>query len=293
MGIFSSFFFPAKNEEDQQQKAIQKKFDILKYDGIRAQRIGKMEFAVQCFTEALKIQGDFETMKYLTSAYYLLNRHDDALELLHDMVDTGEEPVATRLMRANLLFAMENYAEAVADCMQVIELEPDNYIAYFQLAKAECALGEPTKAIDHLNKLTVLKDDFAEAYALRANIYLAMKKGTDALTDTEKLIDLTPEDEAAYLLRGRIYELMGDTDAASADCQQATEMNPFSEEAWLMAGRLLMTQEKYEEVIALFDEAIEHNEKSARAYAARALAKRQTGDCEGALADEKNVEELG
>ena len=291
MGFFSSLF-QVKTEEDQQQKADLKNFDILKYDGIRAQRMGKTEYAVKCFTEALKIQKDLETMKYLISACFTLNRHDQALEVLHEMVETGEEPAVTLLMRANFFLTMEKYAEALADCVQAIELEPNNYFAFFLSAKSELALGEPAKAIEHIDHATEIKENFAEGYTLRANIHLVMEKKNDALSDIEKVIELTPEDEMAYLLRGRIHELLDDTDAALADYQQALELNPFHEEAWLMAGRLMMAREKYDEAIALFDEAIEHIDKFTRAYAARAFAKHQTGDHEGALADEEKAAEF-
>jgi len=292
MGLFSSLFFQAKIEEDPQQKADLKNFDILKYDGIRAQRMGKTEYAAKCFTEALKIQRDSETMKYLISACYMLNRHDQALETLHKMVETGDEPVTALLMRANHFFMMGKYDEAAADCSQAIELEPDNYFAFFQLAKSELALGEPSKAIGHIDYAAGIKDNFAEGYTLRANINLAMEKINDALADIAKVIELTPEDETAYLLRGRIHELLGDNDAAFVDYQQVLELNPFSEDAWLMTGRLLMIRGKYDDAIALFDEAIEHIEKFTKAYAARAIAKRQTGDHEGALEDEEKAREL-
>jgi len=292
MGFFSSLFFSSNNEVDQQQKADRKNFDILKYDGIRAQRMGKLEYAAKCFTEALKIQQDFETMKYLVSVCYSLNRYDQALETLNGMVATGEEPANSLLMRANLLFAMGKHAESAADCIQVTELEPDHHFAFFLLAKSEHTLGESSKAIDHLDKVIGMNTGFAEGYALRAGINFAMEKGSDALTDVGKLIELTPEDETAYLLRGRIYELLGDTAAASLDYRQASELNPFNEEAYLLAGRILMAEGKYGEAIALFDEATENNEKFAQAYIARAFAKRQTGDHEGALADEEKSEEL-
>ena len=197
MGFFSSLFSPA-SEEDNQQKVDQKNFDILKYDGIRAQRMGKPEYAYKCFTEALKIQKDFETMKYLMSVCYMLNKHDQALEVLNEMVDAGQEPANTLLMRANLFFTMERNTEAADDCMRVIELEPENYLAYFQLAKAERALGKPDKSIDTLTHAIGVKDDFAEAYALRADIYHAQKCGKEALTDIEKLIELTPEELYTY-----------------------------------------------------------------------------------------------
>jgi len=292
MGFFSSLFFSSNSEEDQQQKADRKNFDILKYDGIRAQRMGKLEYAAKCFTEALKIQQDFETMKYLISVCYSLNRHDQALETLNGMVTTGKEPANSLLMRANLLFTMGKYAESAVDCAQVTDLEPDHHFAYFLLAKAEHALGESTKAIEHLDMAIGMNAGFAEGYALRAGIHLVLKKGNDALTDVEKLIELTPEDETAYLLRGNIYELLGDTDAAFFDYKQASELNPFNEEAYLLTGRLMMAQGKYDEAITLFDEAIENNEKFVLAYTARAFAKHQTGDHEGALSDEEKSREL-
>jgi pentatricopeptide repeat protein len=292
MGFFSSLFSPAQSEEDSQQKIDRKNFDILKYDGMRAQRIGKTEYAVKCFSEALKIQKDLETMQYLMSAYYVLNRFDEALEVLNEMVDAAQETAGILLARANLLFIMDRHEDAVADCKQVIALEPENCRAYFQMAKSERALGKLDEGVAGLTNAIVHKADFAEGYILRADLYLLLKKWNDALNDVEKVIELTPEDETAYLLRGRIHELLGDTAAAAADYRQVSEMNPFNEEAYLLAGRLMMSQEKYGKAIALFDEAIEHNEQFAKAYTARAQAKHKTGDTEGALADEKMAAEL-
>ena len=292
MGFFSSIFFSEKTEEDQQQKADHKKFDILKYDGIRAQRFGKTEYAIKCFTEALKYKEDFETMKYLMNAYYTLNRHDQALETLDAMVKTGIDQANVLLLRANFLFIMGNPSGAKADCVQAIELEPDNYSAYFQLAKIQHALDEPDEAIANVAHIISIKDDFAEGYALRATLYLSTGKGIEALADIEKLIVLSPEDETAYLLRGRIREFLGDPDAAFLDYQTAAELNPFNEEAYLLTGQLMLAREKYVEAIALFDEAIEQNENFAKIYMARAFAKRQSGDLEGAEADEKIAGEL-
>ena len=292
MGLFSSLFSSAKPEEDNQQKADLQHFDLMKYDGIRALRIGKTAYAAKCFTEALKIQKDLETMKYLMTAYNALEMHEEALETLDAMVATGEEPVDTLLMRANFLYMNEQYPEATADCEHIIKIEPDNFTAYFLLAKTTQKSGELEKAIGHLDKAIGIKEDFAEGYTLRADVYLAMEKGNDALADVEKVIELAPEDETAYLLRGRIYELLGNTDAAFLDYQSVLDLNPFNETAYLLAGRLLMSQEKYNEAIVLYDEATEHIENFAQAFLARAIAKHQIGDHEGALADETTAKEL-
>ena len=292
MGLFSSLFSSAKPEEDNKQEGDLQNFDLLKYDGIRALRINKPKYAVKCFTEALKIQIDIETMKYLMTAYNALDMTDEALETLDAMVATGEEQVDTLLMRANFLYMNEQYPEAIVDCEQIIELNPENFTAYFLWAKTEQQTGEYEKAIGHLDKAINLKEDFVEGYTLRADVYLAMKRGDDALADVEKVIKLAPEDETAYLLRGRIHELLGDHEAALLDYQSVLDLNPFNEVAYLLMGRLLMACEKYNDALVLYNEAIENIENFADAYTARAIVKHQIGDKEGALADEMIAIEL-
>ena len=57
MGFFKSFFSgKPDNPMAEQEKAKQKNFDIFKYDGMRAQRMGRHDYAINCFTEALAIR---------------------------------------------------------------------------------------------------------------------------------------------------------------------------------------------------------------------------------------------
>lgn len=71
MPNFFKSFFSGKSEtpESEKQKNDQKNFEIFKYDGLRAQRMGRPDYAVKCFTEALAIQKEFETMGYLSQLY--------------------------------------------------------------------------------------------------------------------------------------------------------------------------------------------------------------------------------
>mgnify|MGYP000799416441 CR=1 FL=1 len=77
------YLIPEKTREDK-AKNEQKNFDILKYDGVRAQKMGKLVYAIKCFTEALNIQEDFETMSYLVSAYTMANDADGSSILVDE-----------------------------------------------------------------------------------------------------------------------------------------------------------------------------------------------------------------
>ncbi|OAV69136.1 lipoprotein NlpI [Bacteroidales bacterium Barb6XT] len=287
MGNFLFSLFSSKKEEadGDVQKDELKKFDILKYDGMRAQRINRADYAVKCFTEALRIQKDFETMNYLVSAYVATHEPEKALSVLNEMIEVEPDNMELLLTRAHLLFQTGKGAEAVPDCLRAVEADEANPVAGFLLAKARRAAGDFSAAADCLTKVVNLKEDFADAFLLRAEVYLDMQQGEEALADALSAIRLVPEEEAAYLLRGRIQAHLGDTEAAESDYRKVLELNPFNEDAFLLLGSSLISSRKYDAAIALFDEALEQNEQFARAYAERARAKELNGDKEGALED--------
>ena len=87
MPNFFKSFFSGKSEtpESEKQKNDRKRFEIFKYDGLRAQRMGRPDYAVKCFTEALAIEEDFETMGYLSQLYIQTGETEKARELLEKM----------------------------------------------------------------------------------------------------------------------------------------------------------------------------------------------------------------
>jgi hypothetical protein len=41
--------------EDVEKESEKKQFDLMKYDGVRAMKMGQFDYAVRCFEEALKV----------------------------------------------------------------------------------------------------------------------------------------------------------------------------------------------------------------------------------------------
>ena len=222
MGNFfkSLFTFSSPQGEptaEEQEKSKEKNFDILKYDGVRAQKMHKLSYAIRCFNEALNIHEDFETRSYLVTAYLASNQMEDALEQLNRMCELEPQDLQALQTRVHVLFMMDKDGEAILSCDKMIEISPDNAVAYFLRAKAKKATNDVLGAIADLTKAISLRDDFSEAYQLRADILLRMGQNPDALEDISKVVELNPEEELAYLLRGKIYAAQGDGDKASAD----------------------------------------------------------------------------
>ncbi|MDR2927575.1 MAG: tetratricopeptide repeat protein [Cytophagaceae bacterium] len=287
MGFFSSLFGSSKGEDniDEQQKALLRNFDILKHDGMRALNMRQTAYAVKCFTEALKIKDDFESLKHLAAAMMMQGDFEKALNTLNRMLEHEEERIITLITRANILHLLNRFREAIADCNAIIAMDPESHAAFYLLAQSENGVGNREMSIEHLTQAIALKDDFADAYRLRSEVYLTMEQYENALADAGQVVELNAEDETAYILRGKIYEQLHNTGAALGDYRYALEMNPFNEDACLFAVKLLMNSANVDEAIALLNEAIEHNELFARAYQLRSLARGAKGDTAGAQKD--------
>lgn len=293
MGFLKSFF-SGKSESpvNEKPKNEQKNFEIFKYDGMRAQRLGRADYAIKCFTEALAIEEDFETMGYLAQVYVHTGELDEARKLLESMVKKEPDHTSTYLTLANLCYMQEDYASMAEAARKAIAIEEDNAMAHYLLGKADDGREDGIMCVAHLTKAIVLKDDFVDARLLRAEALIKMKQYKEAMEDIDAILAQDPEDESAILLRGKIKETTGAQEEAEADYSRVTQLNPFNEQAFLYLGQLYITQEKLPEAIALFDEAIELNPSFAEAYHERGRAKLLNGDKEGSAEDMKKGLEL-
>jgi tetratricopeptide (TPR) repeat protein len=295
MGNFFKSLFTSSGTEasvDEQAKENRKKFDIFKYDGIRALRMGKVQYAVRCYEEALKIEEDIEVLQFLATAYATLHETDEALKVMHRLVERTPGNVNVLLSRASLFYQAEKREEAIADCRHVIELDASNPAAWYLMGKVKKSGRDLTGAVADLTKAIDIKKDFVDAYLLRGETLLEMNRPEEALSEVENLTMLAPGEEAVYLLRGRAHEYLGDLSAAADAYSQVVALNPFNEEASLLKGNLLIKAGNWEESIDFFNEVIELNPSCPEAYRGRAKAKASKGDTEGAWEDEQKATEL-
>ncbi|WP_321518452.1 tetratricopeptide repeat protein [uncultured Bacteroides sp.] len=290
--FFKTFFTGDSVEpENEKAKAEKKNFELFKYDGMRAERIGNIDYAIKCYTEALAIQDDFETLSYLAKAYINQSELGEARKTLHRMIDIDPNVASTYLTLANINYTTEHYQITIENCLDVLRINNEDTDAYLLLAKGNHALNDDINAIINLTEAIKIKNDFTEAYLMRAEVLEGINEHESAMEDIEKVIELNAEEEAAYLVRGKIKEHTS-TEEATADYKHVIELNPFNEQAYLYLGQLLISAKKYDEAIENFDEAIELKEDFSKAYHERGRAKFLNDDKEGSMEDIKKAMEL-
>lgn len=293
MGFLKSLFSgKTEDPETEKQKNDQKSFEIFKYDGMRAQRMGRPDYAIKCFKEALSLQEDFETMSYLAQIYVQTSDLDQARSLLEQMITLEPEHIDSYLSLANVCFLQEDYQTMEKVTNKAIEIEEGNATAHYLLGKAYQGLDDWLMSIAELTRAILLKDDFSEARLLRAETLIKLEQYEEATEDIEAILSQKPEEESALILRGKVKEATGKAEEAEKDYRYITELNPFNEQAFLALGQLYINAKKMTEAIEIFDEAIDLNPNFAQAYHERGKAKLLNGDKEGSIEDMKKGLEL-
>ena len=146
MGFFSTFFGGKQlspEEEKKEQEA--KKFDLLKYDGVKAMKTGQADYAVRCFTEALKMQDDLEIHDYLSQVLLRQGNLDAAMNELRTLGDAEPENAQIQIRMAQVAYMQEDYATMETVCQQATTLEPENAEPYF--LHAEALKGQQTPSV--------------------------------------------------------------------------------------------------------------------------------------------------
>ena len=288
MGIFSSLFGGNKKTENNKEK----NFDILKYDGIRAMRIGKLTYALKCFEEATALQEDLETMQHQANCYIRVNRMDDARKLMTRITEIASDQPLVFQSLASLCYMQEDYTSMNEACQKALALNDHDPATYFLAAKASLGMSNGIQAIAMLTKAIMLNEEFVEAYQMRAEVLWQMRQAKDANEDIEKLLSMNPEDESALLLKGEILAVSGEEKKAMELIDQVLALNTFNEKDYILKGSYFLAKQEYDKAIGVYDEALEINPNFAQAYHERGRVKLAKGDKEGSMEDMKKAIEM-
>lgn len=223
-------------EEKQEQEA--KNFDLLKYDGVKAMKIGQTEYAVRCFQEALKVQEDLEIHDYLSQAMLRLGELEGTLGELKLLAEAEPENKEIQKRIAQVAYMQEDYATMSLACERAMQLDAADAQVFFLNAQAQQGQQNPVAAIAMLTKAIALEPNYADAYLMRGRMLLAMGDKEGAEQDVAWLMEHVNDHEDILLLKARTEAALGRKDDAIATYTQVTEVNPFCIDAFRERGQL-------------------------------------------------------
>ncbi|MDY6122164.1 MAG: tetratricopeptide repeat protein [Porphyromonas sp.] len=256
----------ADKGQNKQGKQADRQADTLKFDAIRAMKLGELGFALSALEKSLELRDEFEARYYYVEALLMASRQDEALSQMDLLLDEEPNHLPTLLGRSQLLLHLNRYSDSMADADKGIELqtateqEKDDLNLY-QLsilkAKALRGLERTSEAIELLAKTAQQHEEIGQTHLLKAEMEIAIGRKEDATDSLLQAGALLPEEERVPLLLAQIAESDNVIDKAFKLYQDALDLNPFCVEALCAKANLRYKQGEWEQAIAMLTEAKE------------------------------------
>lgn len=218
MGFLKTLFGGREESpEEKAEKRREREFDVLKYDGVRARKIGEVKYAIRCFREALALRNDTETASYLAEALLSDKQAEEARSILAKLAEELPDHIGVRLAMARADEMMQDYTRMDEDCRAALQIDNGHAGALYRSAQAKHALHDELNAVALLTQAIVQDGHLTEAYLLRAEILRDMGSLTEAEADIDHLLEdekAQPASEEAVMLKAALRLQQGDAPMA-------------------------------------------------------------------------------
>ena len=137
MGFLKTLFGGREESpEEKAEKRREREFDVLKYDGVRARKIGEVKYAIRCFREALALRNDTETASYLAEALLSDKQAEEARSILAKLAEELPDHIGVRLAMARADEMMQDYTRMDEDCRAALQIDNGPAGALYRSAQA-------------------------------------------------------------------------------------------------------------------------------------------------------------
>ena len=257
MGFFKTLFTgKEETDEERQEQKKENDFDVFKYDGVKAMRIGKTDYAIACFERALAIKDDAETHRFCANALLQKNDIDAAVAELEAVRNLEPGNMETLLALAELYFQTEAYDRLGETCRRAMEIDPSLAQPHLLLAKMHDAQKDCINAIAQLTQAIALKDDFAEAYLLRAKVLFSMLQYNEAEKDIDVVIAQDDSNDEVLEMKAECCDALGKKEEAKTYYNKVIQLNPYLTKAYMQLGRLLKEEGNTGEAAKIVEEGL-------------------------------------
>lgn len=179
--------------------------------------------AEQQFRRAIELNGGYDTSHYYyANLLAALGRFDEALTEADRAIELDPQSVNTRQNRMFVLLMARRHAEAIAQGVEILEMDPSYTSLYYDLGRAYLCDGQHQRAIEVLQKVRS-KSQSRGATVLAGLGYAHAKVGRrgEALEVLRQLEDRSRHHYVSSYELALLHLALGDRDAACARLSSA------------------------------------------------------------------------
>lgn len=183
---------------------------------------------------------------------------DRALEL----GDLGEHEAYAYNLRGTFRYLRGENEEALADLSKSVELDSALTQSYIKRASMHLEQGNKDGASSDFEKAIEQNKDDPDIYYHRAQLHFILGEFAEAAKDYQKSIDLDKDFIFSHIQLGVTQYKMGSIASSMATFRRCRKNFPDVPDVYNYYGELLLDQQKYQEAIDQFDQAITNEKKS-------------------------------
>jgi len=135
-----------------------------------------------------------------------------------------EKEIRKHLRTGHTLYRKKIYRTALQEFDKAIELDPNNYRAYFWRGRVNIKVKRLKEAAVDFQMAIKLKPDYAEAYDNLGWLHMQLEEYDQSINYLSKSLELKPNDGWAYYTRGRCYFQKGDLQKALKDTKTSCSL---------------------------------------------------------------------
>lgn len=218
------------------------KANTLKFDALRALKIGEVDFAIRALHTSLEEIDDPECRLYLAQA---LQRKPDLAGSMAELTTILEAypdyPMAL-YEATKVANGLDQHSETIAYAERALatELETVEQAELYRMkAQAQLALSESEQALATIDQALQLTDEVPLYWLIKVKVLIALDRWEEALAVALETAEKFPEEERAYLYEGLITSHEGDKERAEHAFRQVVETDPFNVEGYMHLTHLV------------------------------------------------------
>ena len=179
---------------------------------------------------------------------------------------TKEEQKTSHLKRARQYFEKTEYKKARIEFLNVVQLDPNDDTAYYELGETYQKLSQPEDAFQSYKRAVQINPDNLKAQLKMARFFLSAKMMEEGRKKAELVLERSPKNIDALVILSEVRIREKDYNAASKILKKALAINPEDFKANLVSGRLSALQDRFKQSQEAYQKAISINPLSPIPY---------------------------
>jgi tetratricopeptide (TPR) repeat protein len=209
------------------------------------------------------------------------NELQEAFDTYMDVIDVQPKHFAALHLAGVVLVQVGHYDKALHLLDRAKAITSNNHELQYNRANALFGLDRFKEALQGYSRAIELRPNYALAFLGQSNVLTKLEAHEHAAACIDCAIKLMPDYELLFFNRGNIMDTLGKTDEAIRSFDRAIELQPTYGQAWHNRANLLGLTKRFDEAKSGFNEAIRLNPQDDDAYvslAATYLALREFDD---------------